>query len=276
MLKCSPSFLPSLLFVCLSLPVSNGRSEEAASDTPAKTSPASKVEMVRGKNYAIVTTEEYDAYVLVDGESMFDEHERVDHEQLDWRTLGNQIAKRRKLDEGKLMVHILYRQGKSGMNLLNWAMVGFGDRKRFKKTHWTNSIGGGDFWDEINASVKAAEERGQGSEEPIGNQYVQIRPVRKFISCLKTDNANCIVKIVPQLVGSDRRLPGVIRASVLKYIKQVDAPAKDKLLFEINYHREAKPLIEWLGDEGLQEIADQLGYSEATGHFAEYDFLLKK
>ena len=271
-----------LIFVAsMLLLTGEARSQDAAksdaSDLTDSAHTASRVEMTRGKNYAIVATDEFDAYLILDGDSMFDKTERVDHEKLDWRKLSKDLSKYRSSKDCSLMVHIYYREGYSGRDVLNWAMMGFGQKKaRFKTTHWTNSHGDPTpFWDRINASVAEAEKRGQGSEEPIGNEFVQIRPVRKFITCLKTENANCIVKIVPQLVNKDRRLPGVIRASILKYIDQVEMPSRDKLLFEVNYHTDAKPMIEWLGDAGIQEIADQLGYQEATGWFAEYSRLLK-
>ena len=236
------------------------------------------VPVIRGANYAIVSDEEFDAYVLIDGDSMFDDEGRLIHNGLDWMGLRKRLRKLRKSDSSKLMFHLYYSRGGDATKLLNWTVEGFGRREaHFKTVNWTNSFSGPvDFWQTINDAVRTAEERGLGDETPIGNQYVQVIPVRKFLTCLRTGNANCIVKVLPQLVDKEARLPAVIRGSILKYIAQLDPEKKDKLLFEINFHTDAKPAVEWLQKEGLKEIADVLGYKESGGTYAEYDFMLKK
>lgn len=116
-----------------------------------------------------------------------------------------------------------------------------------------------------------------GDEEPVGNELVQVFPVQTMLSRLASYDSDCVVKVLPQIVEQPQReLRGAIRASISKYVPQVKAKSKRKLLFLIAYHTDASDTVAWLQEEGFSQMARQLGYETASGSFAEYGFLLKK
>jgi hypothetical protein len=255
---------------------------------------AAEAEVVRGENYVVYayhktelqdyllgsTTshhrEDHKAYVIVDGQSMFTPEGLLDPHKLDWDKLSSELRKLR-VDKQSVAEFHVTDCGPNDSNILTWLLEGFGrNRCGFKHVYWRSSTQRGDFWSRIDLSQDLARSGKAGDEAAIGNELVQVFPVQTFLSRFHSGNADCVVRIIPQLVQQQQiELRGAIRASMQKFVPMVEVTSKKKLLLLVNYHEDARETIDWLREEGSAQLADKLGYEEVTGHFAEYSFLIK-
>jgi hypothetical protein len=120
-----------------------------------------------------------------------------------------------------------------------------------------------------------AEMRPEGDEAPIGNDLVKVFPVQTFISSIKTDNADCFVKIVPRLENdSGEALPDEIRNAILELVPQVETRDKKKLLFHVSYiDGRADRTIEWFRTTGARELARLLSFEDGVVSSTSYSAL---
>ncbi|QDV25725.1 hypothetical protein [Aureliella helgolandensis] len=257
--------------------------------------PPGEFEAARGENYIVYAMrktelqdfllgasgkhhrEDYTVYVIVDGSSLFTPEGLLDLSKLEWDELASEVRKLRKDERSVAVFHVL-AGGPGDHKALTWLFEGFArSRCRFNHFYWRVSSHRGAFWERIEQSQADVSSEGAGEEAGIGNDLVKVFPVQTFLSRFHSDNANCVVRILPQLVAQERvGLHGVIRASMLKFVPTVDVSSKKRLLVLGNYHTDASETIDWLRTEGFGRLADKLGYDEVTDQFAEYSFLLKK
>jgi hypothetical protein len=220
--------------------------------------------------------EDYQAYVIVDGQSVFTPEGLLDPSKLAWEKLAEEVRKLR-VDEQSVAVFHAVDCGPGDYRVLSWLLEGFGRNQcRFNHVYWRSSSQNGDFWTRIKQSQDLARSGHAGDELAIGNELVQVFPVQTFLSRFHSGNADCVVRIVPQLVQQQQvELRGAIRASMQKFVPLVEVANKKKLLVLVNYHKDAAETVDWFREEGFKQLADQLGYEVVTGQFAEYSFLLK-
>ncbi len=220
--------------------------------------------------------EDQKAYVIVDGKSLFTQEGLLDPSKLDWNELSEEVRKLR-VDEQSVAVFHALDCGPGDPRVLSWLLEGFGRNQcRFNHVYWRSSSQSGDFWTRIKQSQDLTRAGHSGDEVAIGNELVQVFPVQTFLSRFHSDNADCVVRIVPQLVQQQHvELRGAIRASMQKLVPMVEVANKGKLLVLVNYHKDAREIVDWFQEEGFAQLAEKLGYDTVTGQFAEYSFLLK-
>ncbi len=231
---------------------------------------AAEAEVVRGENYVVYayhktelqdyllgsTTshhrEDHKAYVIVDGQSMFTPEGLLDPHKLDWDKLSSELRKLR-VDKQSVAEFHVTDCGPNDSNILTWLLEGFGrNRCGFNHVYWRSSTQRGDFWSRIDLSQGLARSGKAGDEAPIGNELVQVFPVQTFLSRFHSGNADCVVRIVPQLLQQQQvELRGAIRASMQKFVPMVECTSKKKLLLLVNYHEDARETVDWLREEGF-------------------------
>lgn len=291
--------IPLLLFGCSTLASlyaqSSAHDKANGSGESSSSQPGSAESIVaKGENYVVFSYRktrlqdfllgsnskdaraDHTTYVLVDGDSMFDEAGRINERALDWDQLGKELRANRKSKSDIATIHMMHHHGTGDRRLLSWLFQGFGlSRGRYSKVYLTNS-GPNDFWESIESAQQFASQSDTFEEEPLGNELVQVFPVRTALSRL-TSEADCVVRVIPQLVKQPQQeLRGAIRASILKYVSKVPVKRKEKLLMLINYHTDASDTVDWLRKEGCMEIAHQSGYEKGYARLAEYSFLLDR
>ncbi len=255
---------------------------------------AAETEVARGENYLVYACrktelqdyllgssskhrrDELKACILVDGQSLFTPQGLLDPSRMDWDKLSTEIRNLRVDERSVAMFHAL-DCGPGDFRVLNWLFVGFGRSScGFNHVYWRSSSHQGDFWERIQLSEGLAHPEITRDETPVGNELVQVYPVRTFLSRFNSDNADCVVRIVPQLIRQQHvELRGAIRTSMQTFVPMIEVANKKKLLVLANYHKDARATVDWLREEGFAELADKLGYGEVTGQFAEYAVLLK-
>ena len=53
----------------------------------------------------------------------------------------------------------------------------------------------------------------------VGNELVKVYPVQTFLSCLLSDNSDCVVQIIPRLnKNTGKSLPPEIRRAILETV----------------------------------------------------------
>lgn len=251
--------------------------------------------VARGKNfivYAYVQTElqdylvgsskrnnreDYKAYVLVDGQSMVNEEGLIDPSSLDWEKIATEMRKLRVDERSVATFHLIPGRGPSDFKAVQWLLEGFGrDRCRFDHVYWRFSTHNTDFWQRVEASQELASDSSSEPENGIGNELVRVFPVQTFLSRYNSDDADCVVRVIPQLIHQPQpEMRGAIQASMLKYVPMLELARKQKLLILVNYHEDAQDSIDWLRNTGASMLAEKLGFEEVTFHTAEYATFLK-
>lgn len=167
-----------------------------------------------------------------------------------------------------LMIHTYYT-GKPGDNdnFINWTLEGFARQSaQFDvvklSSHYSN--GGQGLWDQFNAIVEEHETLVDqtADETPKENDYVQVYPVRTFLSRLLCSNADCVVVIKPKF--SDEfagELPRSVRTSMSVFSRQLEFDKKRKVQFSLNYSgKDGEKAKDWFLQQGAREMQDLLGF----------------
>lgn len=262
--------------------VSSGAS---SADTPIP--PAT----IRGRNYLVVPwkktelqmwligsagdpKENCKAYVLIDGHSFYTGDGKLDEEALDWEQLAKQLRPFADREQGIVMFHVLgIPDGDVALSLNRWVLQGFGEQRAgFYRAYVGQSSGRDKFWDIVAAATQKMKGRTEGPELPLGNDLVQAYPVQSFLSCLRSGNSDCVVRIVPRLEkDTGKALPPEIRQAILEYVPQVKVVRKGKLYFIGSCTKEGRSTADWfLFEKGADNLAQSLSYEGATGSLTEY------
>lgn len=220
--------------------------------------------------------EDHKAYVIVDGESMVNDEGLIIPDSIDWDMLATEMRKLRVDERSVATFHVLPGDAPGDFRMLTWLLEGFGrNRCRFDHVYWRSSSDNADFWQRIEASQEFTNDS-PGPENGVGNELVRVFPVQTFLSRYNSDDADCVVRVIPQLIQQPQpEMRGAIQASMLKYVPMLELERTKKLLILINYHEDAQDSIDWLRDTGARVLAEKLGFEEVTFHTAEYSFLLK-
>jgi len=251
--------------------------------------------VVQGKNYIVYAydktelqdyligsskrhnREDHKAYVIVDGESMVNQEGLVIPDSIDWDMIATEMRKLRVDERSVATFHLLPGRIPGDFRVLTWLLEGFGrNRCRFDHVYWRSSSDNRDFWQRIAASQELASDLSSEPENGIGNELVRVFPVQTFLSRYNSDDADCVVRVIPQLIHQPQpEMRGAIQASMLKYVPMLKLARKQKLLILINYHEDAQDSIDWLRDTGASMLAEKLGFEEVAFHTAEYATFLK-
>ncbi len=197
-------------------------------------------------------------------------------DSIDWDMLATEMRKLRVDERSVATFHVLPGDAPGDFRMLTWLLEGFGrNRCRFDHVYWRSSSDNRDFWQRIEASQEFTNDS-PGPENGVGNELVRVFPVQTFLSRYNSDDADCVVRVIPQLIQQPQpEMRGAIQASMLKYVPMLELERTKKLLILINYHEDAQDSIDWLRDTGASVLADKLGFEKVTFHTAEYSFLHK-
>jgi hypothetical protein len=126
----------------------------------------------------------------------------------------------------------------------------------------------------IDTAESKMADRDEGPETPVGNNLVQVYPVRTLESFIKKDQSNCIVEIRPVLDhDTGNHLPADLLAAIKEYVPKVDVKHKAILLFQIHFKNGARNTVEWFRETGSKELARSLHYE--IGHVSTAEHLTK-
>ncbi len=260
----------------------------SAADPPKVTNP---IKTVRGDNYLIVpwrktelqnwligssgkTKEDYKAFVAIDGNSLYTKNGKLGDEAIDWRQLTRQLRPLADRDRGIVEFSVYnFSIETSADRVLGWALKGFGEQRAgFKTAYVAQSMRGkGKFWDIIDAATKTMAGREEGDELAVGNELVQVYPVQTFLSCLASGNADCVVRIVPRLnKNTGKALPPEIHQAILQTVPKVTTARREKVVFLINYTKDAKATVDWFRKQGADDLARELGFQDSGWSAGEY------
>ena len=215
------------------------------------------------------------AYVLIDGNSLYTKERKFDSQALDWGQLTKDLepfADRRK---GAIKFHVFnFSVQADNSHLVGWALEGFGrQRGGFKTAFITQTYSGpGDFWKQIAAWRRNREGRQERPEPRTGNELVHVYPVHTFGSSLQSGGADCVVEIVPRLISdTGNALPEEIRKAILELVPQVPVDQKKMLRFRVTYSEPvAEKTFKWFRKTGTKELARILNYEDGGASGAGY------
>jgi beta-lactamase regulating signal transducer with metallopeptidase domain len=235
---------------------------------------------IHGTNYVIVpwaNTElqkslwetPLNAYVLIDGNSLYTEEQVFDSQALAWEQLARDLEPFSDREKGAIMFHVFnYSARVAGTELVGWTLEGFGRRRAgFQKSYVSQTYASrGDFQRMIDTLSKKREGLEEGAEPRTGNDLVRVYAVRTLASSIKTDGADCVVEIVPLLdKDTGRALPQEIREAILELVPKVQLDKKQKLLFKFRHKRPAADAtVDWFHETGAKELGRMLDFEETS------------
>jgi beta-lactamase regulating signal transducer with metallopeptidase domain len=242
--------------------------------TPAR---PQRTQAIRGANYLILPPAEQgekSAYVMIDGNSLYTPDGKFDETALDWNKLAEQLHPFSDFRKGVVTFHVYnFSVNAKNIALAGWTLEGYGQQQAgFHKTYITQTFtGSGSFWKMIDTAESKMADRDEGPETPVGNNLVQVYPVRTLESFIKKDQSNCIVEIRPMLDhDTGNHLPADVLAAIKEYVPKVDVKHKAILLFQIHFKKGARNTVEWFRETGSKELARSLHYE--IGHVSTAEF----
>ena len=211
---------------------------------------------------------------MIDGNSLYTPDGKFDETAINWNTLTEQLHPFSDVRKGVVAFHVYnFSVHATNIFLAGWTLEGFGQQQAgFHKTYITQTFtGSGSFWKMIDTAESKMADRDEGPETPIGNNLVQVYPVRTLESFIKKDQSNCIVEIRPMLDhDTGNHLPADVLAAIKEYVPKVDVKHKAILLFQINFKKAARNTVEWFRETGSKELARSLHYD--IGHVSTAEF----
>ncbi len=218
---------------------------------------------------------DYVAHLLVDGQAFLTDQE-LNLKVIDWDQLKEdlQAIYHHKLvqqienpPQRALMIHTYFTSGPGeNIALINWTLGGFARQSAdFELVNLVSSFsnGGEGLWERFDA-IDGADESlvdVDADETPKENDYVQVYPVRTFLSRLRTNNADCVVVIKPKFSEDfEDELPRSIRTSMSVFSRQIEFSKKQRVLFSLNSTQGGEKATEWFMEEGAREMQNLLGF----------------
>lgn len=204
-------------------------------------------------------------YVLLDGNALCTD-EILALDKFDWKQLSDDLKSAttsRKNDA--VHIHTYFsRSARGNAQTLLWTLEGFARMQGgFASVKQVSTVGKG-LWESIENSnwPRQISQANTSREDAVGNEYVQVYPVRTFLSRLYTDGADCVVSVQPKFSSEfGEGLPRSIRTSMSVFSRNVEFTSKEKVSFVFRYSPgngdEAK---RWFEATGAQEMAQVLGF----------------
>lgn len=98
-----------------------------------------------------------------------------------------------------------------------------------------------------------------------GDEIVRVYPVRTALSRFLTQNADCVVDILPPFGKETQLLDLKLRNSLQNYLPRVEVKEKGRIMFRVSTDRDARNALDRFVNTGShRELAQSVGYKEAT------------
>ena len=154
-------------------------------------------------------------------------------------------------------------------NVFHWALEGFvRQRVRLESVTMSPSFssGGKSLWDEIKAIGESTISVDKTiDEESVGNEYVEVYPVRTFLSRLETDDADCVVVVKQKFSDEfDGRLPRAVTTSMSVFSRKLGLESRRKVKFVISTGLNGKKSMEWFLEKGASEMTKLMAFETWT------------
>jgi protocatechuate 3,4-dioxygenase beta subunit len=190
-------------------------------------------------------------------------------------TLSDQLKRLAEADNRYALMRIMvaddsigseFEQVKERAQALAKLCEDLGRAAGFKRAKWTTSYGGEawkTFIERAGPTLTVSESKDESS---IGDEQVQVFPVRTFLSRLLA-NADCVVNFNPVVRHKEgTRFPDDFVPAMTKFIPQLEFDRKQKLLIRVRYAESAKDrLNEWVNDRfGREALANQFGFEKCN------------
>lgn len=206
-------------------------------------------------------------HLLLDGNTLCTD-ETLDLDKFDWEQLAEDLAKTTSEPQKGLIQIRSYFAESPGRNarVLRWTLEGFASGKlKFGEVRQTETYGSS-----LHEGVFAARHANTATnsahilEDAVGNKYVDVYPVRTFLSRLYTGGADCVVHVKPRFAEDfGGSLPRGVRTSMRIFASKVKFESKKKVMFVFYYSPgkgdEAK---KWFFEEGVEEMTAILGFKD--------------
>ena len=135
----------------------------------------------------------------------------------------------------------------------------------FLNVKWSR-VHTGDFnWQEfIGQAQDAATSASSSDESPVGNERIQVYPVRTILSRL-SHSADCLVDVMPVVTGKTQ-FPDDLEEDLKKYIPEHTYAGQRTLLLSIKQHESAREMVSAWNEniEGRKAFARKFGFAECN------------
>ena len=252
---------------------------EAAEQTPVDDdAPASDVDVTtvtEGENFFVfpVTTDlqrrlvsfgpgkevpDAKAYVLVDGMSVIRAEETIDSAAINLDRIRDALKPYRNRKKGVVFFRVYYGRSepRGAKELLMWALQGFGKHAGFESSRVSNTyLGEGFDWEEMINGIRASiGDAADGPEPMVGDDTVQVFPVRTRLSRYLAGDADCVVDVLQPIDGADgKTLPPETCEAIVSFVSELKLSRREKLLIRVHS----------VGNSG-QEAVDKLVEARRT------------
>lgn len=222
---------------------------------------------------------DYFGHLLVDGQALIAD-EALNLEAIDWEQLKRDLDAIylsklvRQMDsppKRALWIRSYFTDDpRKNSEFINWTFDGFARQSagsEFVNVSYSLTTGGSKFWEKIDAIVdnhpNLVDEN--ADETPKENEYVQVYPVRTFLSRLLTNNADCVVVIKPKFSDDfSDGLPRAVRTSMSVFSRQLQFDQKQRVLFSFSYSKDGENAKEWFVKEGAREMQALMGFQSSV------------
>lgn len=130
---------------------------------------------------------------------------------------------------------------------------------------WSQTFAGDFDWEKFIGKAREAVASATSTEErPLGNERIQIYPVRTILSRLM-HNADCLVKVA-RVVTDNSRFPAELMDDLNEFIPQQDYAGHQTMLLSIKLHDSGREMVStWIENiEGRKEFARKNGFTECN------------
>jgi hypothetical protein len=211
-------------------------------------------------------------YVAVNGAGVIAEDGSIDANALSIRDLANSLAGISGRDDGTVVV-ALYLDRKSSNpaagKLIELALDGLGRRSGFEAVHVRTHFENGrlDWAKTVGWATQPLDGPPNDDETPVGDEDVQVFPVRTGLSRFLTGGADCVVDI--RAPFGDKRNPSLkpdVQESVVKNVAALQFNRKHQLLFRVKSSEDAEGrdrAMNFVGAES-KDLAEKLGFKSSS------------
>jgi len=203
------------------------------------------------------------AYVLINGTGVVADNGKVDDNALDLDALRKALAPYAEPKDGVVVLNMVYRL--KGSAELVATIKAFGKDAGFRDAKVINTYMGQDFdWEKHIARINEKVGGADRDETPTGSDIVRVYPIQTILSRYLTSNADCVVDVLQPVENETDSIEARIREAVLTEVPKAEIKNKGRILFRVSSKPSARKVIDQFAEQGSKELAQMLGYEEAS------------